>query len=1081
MNKLIRWFVDSRVAANLLAIFLVAAGLVSARSLTVRLFPDANPYAINITVPYPGASPEEVEQGIVEPIEEQIQGLEGVRKVDALAAENVANIVVLLDFGEDTAELTNDVRNAVNQITVFPAQAEEPLISEVESDETIAQVAISGPGDLKELKKLADQLRAQIISSPEVSRVAISGVPEYLIDITVPSARLEALGMSLDQLAGIIRQRSLELSGGEVEGDQSRYLVRTLGKAEAGEDFGRISVLTNEEDAPVFLDEIAQISDGLSDAPNFMVLNGQPSVGLNIVRIGDESIFSVLEEVQAQVEEMNERLPPGISASVIWEQTSAVNDRVDLLIRNGIIGFILIFVILLLFLDVRVAFWVGVGVAISFFGTFIPMAMAGITINQLSLFAFILAIGIVVDDAIVVGENIFATVEDGEQDTKQAAKRGTIRVAPPVFFSVSTTVFAFLPLMFVPSAVGQYISDIAFVVCAVLVLSLIESFFILPQHLSHLHDRAPGRFSVRRYTDPLRNWVAEKLDNFSNDRLRPAVSFAVDRPIATVLFALSSLIATFGLFSGGVIAVIFFPEVEGNFVTAELELAESASEVQTERSVQQILLGAERAAERIAERTGTPVEDITENTFWSLGARTAVDNGGLIVTSGGAVANYAFIEVRLQDAAERRFTASEFESAWREEAGRIPGAQKLIFSFNLVGGGLPVQIQVASSDEQAAREVTAKLRERLEATNGVFDISDDRFRTTGEIQISLLPEAVSYGVDLTTVANAVRASFFGAEAVRIQRDREEIEVRVRLPEDERRSIEDVKRQRIILGDVAIPISAVADISIGQAAASITRIDGKRVFTLSSDIDDNATTGGEITAFMLGEAWAEIASDYPQVTVSPAGDQEEQARAMPALLRNFILAMFCIYALLALAFRSYTQPFIVLSVIPFGLIGAFWGHAMLGLEISLLSIFGIIGLSGVIINDALLMVDFINERLEEGMECAKAVVQAAVDRFRPIILTSLTTFLGVTPIVLEQSVQAAFLKPTAVSLGFGILFGTVVLMFVVPAAAMLHYHITRALSAFFADPVGHAQRGFFWLVQTLGRIRNRLSGRPSRAG
>ncbi|GGY39144.1 efflux RND transporter permease subunit [Parvularcula lutaonensis] len=1037
MNKLIRWFVDSRVAANLLAIFLVAAGLVSARSLTVRLFPDVNPYAVNITVPYPGASPEEVEEGIVEPIEEQVQGLEGVRKVDALAAENVANVLVFLDFGEDTPELANDIRNAVNQITVFPADAEEPQISEVKSEEVIAQVVLWGDRDAIDLKKIADGVRSRIIASDAVSRVEIVGVPEYLIDIEIPSARLESLGLSLEDIAARIRARSLELSGGEIEGDRNRLLVRTLGEAEVGSEFGKISILTSEEKAPVLLQEIANITDGLAETPILSRFDGHPAVGLNVFRVGDEQVFAIIEEVKAVLAEADETLPPGVEANLFRDQSTGLRDRVNLLISNGIIGFMLILVLLLLFLDVRVAFWVGVGVAISFFGAFIPMAAAGIAISQLSLFGFILATGIVVDDAIVVGENIYATIEEGEEDTKQAAKRGTIRVASPVFFSVSTTVAAFLPLMFVPSTVGQFIGDIAFVVCAVLVMSLIESFFILPQHLSHLHDRPPGRISIRRYTDPLRNWTAKRLDAFSDNQLRPWITFAASKPFATLLFALAILIATFALFSSGRIKTIFFPEIEGNYVTAQLQLAEAASEVQTMRSVDQILAAAEEAAKVVAKRSGTPEEKVIESIFWSLGQSVSGPGIGSTETSGGAAPNFANIDVKIQDAAIRNFTAEQFEAAWREATGPIPGAQKLTFSFDLTGGGLPVQIRVLSRDEEAAREVVGKLRDELESIRGVFDVSDDRFRTTDEVQVRLLPEAVSYGIDLQTVARAVRAAFFGAEAVRVQRDREEIEVRVRLPKDERRTIEDVKRQKIIVNGTAIPISAVADISIGQAPASITRVDGQRVFVLSADIDGAITTADEVTAQILGPAWENIAADYPQVRVAPGGEQEESARALPALYRNFILAMFCIYALLALAFRSYTQPLIVLSVIPFGLIGALWGHAFLNLDISLLSIFGIIGLSGVIINDALLMVDYINENMRKGLERTEAIVDAAVGRFRPIILTSLTTFFGVTPIVLEHSVQAAFLKPTAVSLGFGILFGTIVLMFVVPAMAALH--------------------------------------------
>ena len=1056
MKKLIRWFVDSRVAANLLAFFLVAAGLVSAASLTVRLFPELNPYAVNITVPYPGASPEEIEQGIIEPIEEQIQGLEDIRKIEAVAAENVGNVVAFLDYGSDTEELANDIRNAVNQITVFPEDAEEPVIAEIETEEVVARIVISGNRDAIDLKKIADRFRSRLLAEESISRVNIAGVADYLIEIEVPSDRLEALGLSLDDIAARVRARSLELSGGEIENSERRLLVRTLGEAEVGEEFAKIAVLTSEANAPVLLEDIAEINDGLSEDPIFARFDGRPAVAINVFRIGDERVFGILDDVKALLADTGDLLPPGVEANLFQDRSIELSNRVELLVSNALIGFALILVLLLLFLDIRVAFWVGVGVGLSFVGTFIPMALFGIAISQMSLFGFILAIGIVVDDAIVVGENIYATSEAGEEDPKQAAKRGTIRVATPVFFAVSTTLAAFVPLMFVPSTAGQFMGEIAFVVCAVLVLSLIESFFILPQHLSHLHARPPGRYSVRRYTEPLRNRVSGWLDRFSEQRLSPAITFAATRPAVTLAFAVSALVGTFGLFSGGVIRSTFFPEIEGNYVTAQLELAESASETQTIRAAQTILEGAEDAARVISEETGTPTGRIIENVLWSLGGSIAGPQIGDVGATGGASSNLAVVEVKIQDAAERKFAARRFENAWREATGQIPGAQKLNFSFNLVGTALPVELRILSEDEEMARKATERLRAELEEVPGVFDISDDRFRTTGEVQISLRPEAASYGVDLATVARAVRASFFGAEAVRVQRDREEIEVRVRLPRDERASIEDVLKRNIILGDVAVPIAQVADISIGQSPATINRVDRKRVFKLQADVDFTQTTGGAVVDRMLTDVWPRIASEFPGVEVRPGGDQEEQARSTPVLMRNFILAMFTIYALLALAFRSYSQPFIVLSVIPFGLIGALWGHALLNLEISLLSIFGIIGLSGVIINDALLMVDYINENVANGLERARAVTEAAISRFRPIILTSLTTFFGVTPIVLEQSVQAAFLKPTAVSLGFGILFGTVVLMFVVPASAMMHHRIHEAvlsLRARMSGPLG----------------------------
>jgi multidrug efflux pump subunit AcrB len=1073
VKALVSWFLDSRVAANLLAFLLIAVGIVSARSLIVRLFPEINPYSVSITVPYPGASPEEVEEGIVEPIEEQLSGLEGVRQITSLAAENVASIIVELYEDQDVQEKVNEVRTEISQITVLPEQAEEPRITELEVDELVAQVVVSGDLDPVALKQIAQDVRTRLTGTTAISQARIAGVPDYLIDIAVSEGQLQALGLTLPGIARTVASQSLDLSAGEIEGEQRRTLVRTVGERETGGGFEELVVATSDEGTPITLGEIADVTDGLEEAPILARLNGDPAVAINVFRVGDETVFGIIETVRQQVQEIGLTLPAGAEI-VLWQDESEnLQNRVDLLIKNAAIGLALVLTILLLFLDVRIAFWVAIGVGLSFVGAFIPMSMIGVSINQLSLFGFILAIGIVVDDAIVVGENIYATREkdaegggegDEESDkgtSKGAARRGTHRVVAPVLFSVSTTVAAFVPLIFLPGQFGQFLGDIAYVVIFVLILSLIESFFILPKHLSHLRAEGPRRFSPRRFTDPIRDKVACGLDGFSQKRLRPAIGFAVRHPLVTLLSATGLLVATFGLLAGGIVKFIFFPEIEGNYVTAQVELAEAASETQTIAAARRIVDAVDDAAASVAEGIDADPSEIIVGTFWSLGSNisSTEQNPG---PSGGASGNVAFVQLKIQDAAVRKFTAGEFEDAWREAVGRIPGAQTLSFSSNLVGSGAPIQVEVLSDDEEAAREVTARLRQELAGFTGVFDVRDDRFRTTDEVQISLLPAARAYGVTLEDVASQVRASFFGAEAVRILRDREEIEVRVRLPERERQSVSTLLNKRVAAqgpdGEtVYIPIRMVAELDVGDAPASITRLDGRRSFVISADNDNAQITAGEATGRLIDEVWAGFSSEYPSVTVQPGGDQEQQARAIPALINGFSLALFAIYTLLALAFRSYTQPLVVMSIIPFGLIGALIGHAIFGYSLSLLSMFGVIGLSGVIINDALLMVDYINENRENGQPRIEAVTDAAVSRFRPILLTTLTTFLGVSPLILEQSVQAAFLVPTAISLGFGILFGTMILMLLVPAVASLHLRARARVRRFVSKRIGYDQK------------------------
>ncbi|WP_300380703.1 efflux RND transporter permease subunit [Henriciella sp.] len=1036
MTKIIEGILANRVAANLLMVFIVISGIASLSALNVRVFPPIETGQISVSVPYPGATPEDVETSIVRPIEERLEGLEGVDKVTSLAASSVGSVIVDIPESEDMSEMLDEVKNEIGRITVFPQAAEAPQISEIEPDELVTQIVLYGDVERRVLKRAADRVRRELAGKDGLSLVEIGGVPDYLINIAIPEQELRARDLSLTAVANVISQQSLDLSAGEIEDDRQLLRVRAVGERRSGVEFGNIVVGAGENGSPIYLRDIADIDDGLAEDPIKAVYDGKPASIVTVYRVGSEKTLGNAEIVRKYLDtEIRSALPAGISYDLWRDESVNLSSRINLLVRNAVLGLCLVTLLLLLFLDLRIAFWVALGVGVSFIGAFFPMFLFGITINQLSLFGFILAIGIIVDDAIVVGENIHANWRKGYEQM-EAARLGATRVARPVLFSVSTTITAFVPILLVPGLFGQFLGQVSAVVIILLFLSLVESFFVLPRHLSHLTNKPPGRWSPRRLADPVRDRVAAQLRRFTEGPLRKVMNFVVVRPLMIILIGVGIFFAAQSLTASGYVKFIFFPAVEGDYVTAELELSEGTSQAQTERFAKQIAATAETAGGEVSTD-----KDALAGVLYQIGSPLASNDGNpAAAPGGGASGNRAFIVAQLQEASTRDFSAGEFERAWRQAVGQIPGAEKLTFTSDLVSPGAPIQLQVSARTDEATREAVLELRRELEAQPGVYDVRDDRFRTTEEVQIRLKPLARNYGVTQNDIAREVRAAFFGAEAVRIQRDREEIPVRVRLPEDERESLETLKRLRVKVGEGYVPMHNLAELTIAPAPAAINRVNGRRIYSLNAFVDEDVTTADIVSNHMFNTVLPRLQEDYEGLSMRVSGDQEDQAEAQPVLARNFFLAMIVIYSLLALNFRSYSQPLVIMAAIPFGFVGALIGHGIMGADLTLLSFFGIIGLSGVIINTSLMVTDFLNERLESGESPASAVTEAMLDRFRAIMLTTLTTFLGVTPIILETSLQAQFLIPTAISLGFGILFGTSMLIFLLPAFLMIHLKI-----------------------------------------
>ncbi|MEM1057560.1 MAG: efflux RND transporter permease subunit [Bacteroidota bacterium] len=1054
MKRAVEWMARNGVAANLLMVAMVAAGLFGLSRIVVEVFPEFSLDRVQISVTYPGASPEEVEESIVKTIEEQIESVQGVKQITANASEGRGDVIAELRLGADLSRVLDNIKGQVDQITTFPANAEEPSVRDLTNRQSVIRLAIfaeeDGVADEQALKEIAMRIEGELSALDDVSYVETSDVRLYEISIEVPQSQLRQYGLSLTDISRAVSSGSLELSAGSIETSEEELRVRTLGRKTTGDEFEDLVVVGTRTGASVRLGDIAEIRDAFEDADLVTRYNGRPAAFVEVFRTSDESVLAVSDAVKSYVEALPASLPRGVAAEVWADNSKILSDRISLLLKNAAIGLLLVLIALTLFLDARLAFWTAVGIGITFVGALWILWLLGYSINQLSLFGFILSLGIVVDDAIVSGENIYAEREAGAGPL-EAAINGASRIAGPVTFAVLTTVATFSPLLNVPGVLGKILMGIPVVVIAVLTLSLVESLFVLPYHLSHLPDpNAPERNAFMRGLARVRGWVDRQLQRFIHGPLKKALEVATDAPSIVIAVCVALVVLSVALVPAGILRLEFFPAIEDETVTAALELPTGTAAGQTAAITERI----EAAALAIAD--SLDAEAVTENASVVQAIYTVVGRGG----SGGGgpggnlgsatQSNLAQVQVRLAPAEAREgFSAQAFADLWRARVGGIPSARSLTYSADLLSVGDPVSVELSHPNDAALDRASAEVMAELERFAGVFDIQSDLSEGTTEIQLELNDEARTLGLTLQDVASQVRAAFFGDQALRVQRGQEDVRVYVRLPERERNALADALDFRVTTPTGGfVPLDRVATVTFGKAPSSITRKDGRRVGTVSADLDPSVVTSQEMTRRLDTIILPEIQARYPQLTYTFGGEQQEQTEAYAALGAGFALAMLVVYALLAIPFRSYIQPLVVMSAIPFGIIGAIAGHLLLDLSLGLLSMFGIIGLSGVVINDSLVMIDFINEKRERGIAMREAVIQGAQERFRPILLTSITTFLGVAPLVFETSLQAQFLIPMAAALGFGIVFATVILMVLVPSLAMLQWRAQRAVLSFF---------------------------------
>jgi len=1032
----IAFMARNSVAANVLMLFLVLAGLAAARNLVQEILPELSLDRVQILVAYPGATPGEIEESIVRKVEEQIRGVEGLDRLEATASEGLGSVIAQFKSGTDVDRAINEVKAEVDRIITFPEGAERPQVREITSRQNVIRLLVHGDAPERALKELAYDIEEGISSLPEVSLAEVSGARPYEVSIEVPLSRLRALGLTLEDIALAVRQGSMELSAGTLSTGEDEILVRTLGRNYDQGDFEDIIVLTRPDGTSVRLSEIATVRDGFADTDLSLRYNGRKAVGIDVYRASNEKVLEIAEAVREHLtSEVLPALPAGVGVEIWKDDSVEVSGRLGLMIENALLGLALVLVALTLFLEVRLALWVATGLAISFIGTFLFMGFLGVSVNMFSLMALVLALGIVVDDAIVVGESVFTQRERGVRGVA-AAIQGTRRVSAPVIFSVLTTVTAFAALLPAPGPQGELGRPIPLVVITVLLISLVESLLVLPNHLSHLP--APGASDegwLSRRLSRVRGRVNVLLKRVVDGPLDRGLRLAVDQPSIVLASAAGLLVLTMAAVSAGVVPNQFLTPIEGEVVSANLEMPVGTPGERTSAVAAQLAAAGHRAVERISLERDADADPLEVGVALTVGQPAALYDplGGNAVEA--ARGHLGTVQFKLIDWERHDIAPSTFERLWREEVGALPAARSLSISSNLITLGLPVHFELSHPDPERLAVIADEFVAELSGFDGVFDVRSNLDEGFRELQLELKPAARTLNLTVGHFASQVRSAFFGAEALRVQRGREDVGVYVRLPEEERNSAADVERYPVRTPGGEVPLNQVASAGFAQSAATINRMDGRRAVTVTADVDPVLATGQQVNRSLEGGILERLSAEDRLFEYTFGGQRKQQEEANADLGRSLFLALLVMYALMAIPFGSYTQPLIILAAVPLGLIGAVAGHMLLGLSLGIWSMYGLIGVSGVVVNDSLMMIKFINDLKASGLPVRDAIVTGAKDRFRAILLTSVTTFVGVAPLVFETSTHAQHLVPLAASVGFGILIATALLMLVIPALLM----------------------------------------------
>lgn len=1007
----IAWMAGNPVAANLLMLIFLVGGLLMALQIKQEVFPEFSTDIVRISVPYPGASPEEVEQGIILALEEAVQGLEGIKEVVSTASEGSAQVSVEAMEGTDINRLWQEVQTEVDRVTTFPDEAEEPEVVIASHKRQVVFFALYGVDDERVLRNAAERVRDGLLLNPGITQVEIDGARDMEIHIDVQQDKLRRYDLTLQDLANRIRQASIELGAGTLETSGGDILVRVKDLRRTAAEYRQLPVIVDAEGGSITLEDLGTVREGFEDSDVWATYNGQKALMIEVYRVGDQTPVEVSELAQKAIAEQELSVPADLQLSLVRDRADIFSQRAKLLLKNAYLGLGLVFLLLTIFLELRLAFWVIMGIVISFLGAFLLLPLTSFSINMITMFAFIVTLGIVVDDAIVVGENIYYHRRQGSSSFA-AALVGAREVAMPVTFSVLTNMIAFLPMFFIPGVMGKIFKFIPMVVVAVFLVSLIESLFILPAHLGHQRyswKTGPFKLIARfqfRFSTFLENFIAYKFAPFLDFILRFRYTF--------LGLALALLLISLGYIQSGRMGMVLFPSVESDYAFAEAVLpygspASRINEVET----------------RLIEAAQKVIEQNNGDGKLAKGIYSRINE------------NNIQIRAFLTPPKVRPISTKAFSDAWRDKTGKIPGVETISFQSDRggPGSGKDLTVQLSHRNQEILEQAGQALAEKIKDFAGVSDVDDGSAQGKRQYDIQVLAAGKRMDLSSRDVANQIRHALYGAEALKLQRGRNEVTVRIRLPKEERTREATLENLILQSPEGEILLREAARLSPNRAYTSIKRKDGRRVISVTANVRPRDKTEQLVNA-LKASTLPELTRSFSGLSYSFEGHQADIRESISSLISGLLMALLGIYALLAIPFRSYAQPLIIMVCIPFGLIGALVGHILLGYTLSVMSLFGVVALSGVVVNGSLVLIDFANRLRRTGVGPCEAVHRAALQRFRPILLTTLTTFGGLGPMILETSRQARFMIPMAISLGFGILFASMITLLLVPSLYMI---------------------------------------------
>ncbi len=1038
MKRIIAWWVHNPVAANLLMVGILLSGFLGLQAMEREAFPRVESYRANISVSWPGANPQEVEEQIIARIEQSLENLDQVYHFYSTATEGQANIDVSTYPNVDTNEFINDVKAAVDAVTSLPRDIEPPRVQREQFRDEMVRVAVHGDLSERELNRLAEDLKDEMAGLAYVSTINLFGTRSEEVTIELSEAAMRRFGLSFEEVARAIRSNSINLSSGRVRTETGDVQLRARNLADTQRDFEQIVIRQSNEGALVTVGDVARVIDGFEENEILATMDGQPAVLLQVQTTDKMQVVKASEAVRAWMEEARPRLPRGVELTMWFDTADIYNSRMDLISESAFLGLGLVFLVLILSLRPKVALWVTGGIAVSFLGTFSLLPANDVSMNIMSSFAFLLVLGIVVDDAIVVGESIHHHAHmSGGGD--RSAIDGAFAVSRPVIFAVLTTMIAFAPWLFVTGEAAQVTRQISIVITVALVISLIEAFFILPSHLRHLEPRKDLRGLARTQQK-----IEHSIIDFARTYFQPLLRWAVHHRYLTASIFAGAFIISVGIFSSGWVRFYFMPQVESDQIYINVTLPTGTPYSRALEILDQLQDAERKLIEEVESRAAE--EGGTGKLIEGWYTRSRRDSVIAIV--------------RLAPSEIRDLSAKETAERFRELVGDVPEAEEIEVNYTLNGGGADVTYLLKHRETEKLRNASRDLQAQLKSYDGTYFVRDSQRGESDEIIFNLRPGAEKLGITLADVSRQVRQAYYGEEVQRLPRANGDVKVMVKYPIAQRRTLSSLENFRIRTADGReVPLLSVVEVELASGVQRIQRRDGDRYIRVRADMNHDLM--GDITKDIKENFLGELEERYPGLEILKGGQQEEEEVFFNEIFALYAIALFMMYALIAIAFHSYWLPLLIMTAIPFGFMGAIFGHLLFGTPMALFSWFGIGAAAGVVVNDNLVLVDYIGRLREKGMSITDAIVEAGVNRFRPILLTTVTTFVGLIPIMSERSIDAQFLKPAVLSLSFGVLFALFVTLLMVPALYAIG---------------GDCSRGIAWAK---GKLFNR-SGSPEKA-